>query len=72
MRLYRLNFYDSHRGCLVSWHPSLRAAEREFARLKRKRQDDVSGPEGIHVVDVPTNKVGLLAWLNAHFDTDNG
>lgn len=71
MKVYRCNCADADRGTLVSWHANKAAAERALRDFQRERDDAPTGPEGVHPVEIPTNKAGLLAWLNANFDTDN-
>jgi hypothetical protein len=72
MKIYRCDKYDVIRGRLVSWHASRREAERELRDFQRERGETASGPEGVEEVNLPTNKAGLLIWLNSNLDTDNG
>lgn len=71
MRLYRVEFHAAHAGRLLAWEPNKRAAE---ARLRALRQEhgEPQGPAGVEAIEFPTDKTGVLAWLNRHFDTDNG
>lgn len=54
---------------MLSWHPNKISAE------KQKREDD-KDPEVentyLELLDVPTHKTGLIAWLNIYFTEDNG
>lgn len=72
MKLWRCNFYDADQGQLVSWHPSREAARRDLARMQAERPVDPSGPEGIQEEHIPTDKKGLIEWLNANLSSDNG
>jgi len=35
-------------------------------------REEAQGPEGVRLVEIPTDKEGLIEWLNANFTTDNG
>jgi hypothetical protein len=72
MKLYRCMKNDAGLGTLLSWHASKREADAELRRHQKAREDSASGPEGVEAVDVPTDKAGLLLWLNANCNTDNG
>jgi hypothetical protein len=72
MKLYRCNCYDKDQGSLVSWHASKADAERELRKWQKDRGEDARGPEGVDAVEIPTDRRGLLAWLNANISTDNG
>ena len=72
MKLYRCMIYDAARGTLFSWHSSRREAEQILRREQRARGEEACGPEGVNAVEIPTDRAGLLAWLNAHFNSDNG
>lgn len=73
MRIWRCNCYDANLGTLVSWHASRKAATQTLRTFQEERGDQQrTGPEGIDEVEIPTDKKGLLKWLNAHFNTDNG
>jgi hypothetical protein len=63
MKLYKITATDPDEGVMLTW-----AGTQADAKRIRKEQGGVS----IDEVDVPTDKPGLLAWLNAHFDRDNG
>jgi len=64
MIVYRLDILTGHEGCLVSWHPSYKMA--------REHVDDYEGIWTIEKVNIPTDKPGLLRWLNIWYETDNG
>jgi hypothetical protein len=75
MRIYRIDWQDPADGHRVAWAGSARDAAR---RLREARQqvaenyDENAEPSGFSAVEVPTDKAGLLSWLNAYFDSDNG
>ncbi len=73
MKIWRCDCYDKDLGTLVSWHASRKDAAASLRAWQKKRGGESTvGPEGIREVIIPTDMGGLLAWLNAHFDTDNG
>jgi hypothetical protein len=65
MKLYRAKHCD---GARLSWHASKRAAE------KALREDETSPalcfPEEVEQVAVPTDRAGLLDWLNRHVSSE--
>lgn len=66
MKIYRANISYSD-GVLVMWGANKRTLEQQAAAYCKENEADF-----LHVMacDIPTDKVGLIAWLNAHFDTD--
>lgn len=72
MKLYRCTKYDNALGTLLSWHPNRRDAKAELRRHQLERGDTACGPECVESVDVPTDKAGLLTWLNRNLHADNG
>lgn len=83
MKIWRLSYNDSAMGRLVSWHPSKAEAARALARDRRDyRQAAKESPDNPNVAamdgeeiqqwDVPTDKAGLIKWLNSWVNTDNG
>lgn len=72
MKIYRCDCYDADNGQLLSWHANKKAAEQHLAKFQKERNADACGPEGVHLVEIPTRKDGLIEWLNAYFTTDNG
>lgn len=65
MRIYCVSYDDHDRGTVLHWTGSRQKAER-FARE--------AGPSISTVIkhEIPTDKTGLVDWLNKHFDLDNG
>ncbi len=72
MKLFRCDKNDSDMGTMLSWHASKREAEVELRRHQKERGGDSCGPESVTAVDIPTDKAGLLKWLNIEFKNDNG
>ena len=72
MKIYRCTKSDAGLGTLLSWHASKREADAELRRFQKERGESPTGSEGVDAVNLPTDQVGLLTWLNAHFDCDNG
>lgn len=77
MRLYRCDFYDQgYGGVVVTWHGNKADANRDLRDKRKDRRkrfgSDAAGPETVTPVEVPTDRKGLIAWLNANLDTDNG
>ena len=72
MKLYRCNFYDTDSGCVVSWHSSERQARAALRELQQDRGEAAQGPEGVERVEVPTDRNGLIGWLNINLVSDNG
>ena len=71
MKVWRLDVW--HGGIdenSVEWFTSQRAAKKRMAELKRTF-DDITEWEP-EPVEIPTNRTGLIEWLNLFFDTDNG
>lgn len=72
MKIYRCLVYDAQLGALLSWHATRQEAERELLKSQQERGGDAQGPEGVRLMHIPTDKAGLIGWLNAYFKTDNG
>lgn len=70
MKLYQLIWQDQDIGTRCAWAGSKAEAK---ARAREIRDDGAArGDIDIGQIDIPTDKAGLLAWLNAHLATDNG
>ena len=72
MKIWRCDIYDPALGQLVSWHASERKARQALAAFRQERSEPASGPEGVSRIEIPTDKAGLLRWLNTHLTNDNG
>lgn len=75
MKIYILSYDHNEYGTVVSYHGSKRAAEREFAKQKRKAaeaNDDASNPY-IRKHEVPNTKKCVIGFLNTFTPAhDNG
>lgn len=69
MKLYRAAIYDKDGGTILSWFSNRAEAERW---VKTEQPTPAHGPFGVEPVEVPTDRAGLLGWLNANMTTDNG
>lgn len=70
MKIYQL-WWSNEDGCATSWHPSLAAAKR--ARRDLEAEEGVTKEETMIILrDIPSDKSGLLRWLNRHYRTENG
>ena len=69
MRVWRTVFWDDSAGKMYSWHASAREATKAQAENKRTRTGMAMEVEPI---DIPTDKKGLLEWLNSNLEYDNG
>jgi hypothetical protein len=77
MRVYRTHWHEPDTGTVQSWHPSKRRASEALRAIKRavvEAGNDAGDcePSGVEAVDVPTDKDGLIGWLNVWLNTDNG
>lgn len=72
MKVYRCICHDGEYGNIVTWHASKRKARWELRQWERHRGARATEPEGVERIDIPTDKRGLLEWLNKHFDRGNG
>lgn len=72
MNIWRCNCYDKDLGQLVSWHATRKKATEYLLNFKEERGEEPVGPEGIVLVQLPTDKHGLIHWLNDNVGTDNG
>lgn len=67
MKIWRAWTIHPHDGTLYVWASSERAV-RALARNEWSTQ----APLNIEHVEIPTDKAGLIEWLNSNFNTDNG
>lgn len=69
MKIYRLAFHSRHEGLMLSWHTSKAGA----AAARRALGRDLGHPQGVDEITeihVPTDREGLVGWLNANFNRD--
>lgn len=72
MKVYRVMIYDRDEGMTLTWFGNKRVAEKVLRDAQAERDEPAVGPEGVEEVNIPTDKEGLLRWLNANFNRDNG
>jgi hypothetical protein len=72
MVVYRMDFSDPDNGSHVEWHSAKADAVRQLKHLQEQRGCCAMGPEGVSRVYIPTDKYGLIRWLNCHLHKDNG
>lgn len=73
MKLHRIRVIHPHEGTCYVWCRT----QLEVAQQKREIKDTLMAgldKDALTVerVEVPTDKAGLAAWLNAHFNRNNG
>ena len=71
MKIYRCSFHDADEGLIFSWHSSKSEAV-EALRSLRSERGGGNGVEEVETLDIPTDRAGLLGWLNRTFTSDNG
>jgi hypothetical protein len=75
MKVYKVYYHTVAMGATIEWHRTKGEAEAAFSDALAYREEcgeGGCGPEGIEVVDIPTDKAGLIEWLNHNLSTDNG
>lgn len=76
MRVYRIDYMSPHSTNCVVWAMNKAEAKRIVSDIRKHPEDyndaDLNYEPTISLVEVPTDKAGLVYWLNAHFNTDNG
>lgn len=73
MKVYKVYWHDAIQGCQLRWEGSKRDAQRKLMEaLKSYETPSDAEPSGVEMCDIPTDKYGLLGWLNLNFGSDNG
>lgn len=77
MKLYKVTWNHPDEGKCVHWAGSKTEAERALRSAindlgKETDYQETGGPTSINAVEIPTDKEGLLKWLNTWFDRENG
>lgn len=67
MKVWKAWTQHPHDGCLQVWASSERAV-RALARNEWSTQASITCEQE----DIPTDRAGLIAWLNENLATDNG
>lgn len=70
MKVYKVEYWDAGEGCIISWHSSKIVAEQVLRGMVRSRGES-QGPSGVTLFDVPTDKIGLLHFLNTNVKGDS-
>jgi hypothetical protein len=73
MKVYRISLHDPDMGRLLGWASSKAQAK----RAARQLADAMPSPQEVESVsivriDIPTDRAGLIRWLNDNFISDNG
>lgn len=69
MKIWRTWTSDPHEGTVYQWSSTKAEAIRARRIMKEEGYDtDIA----IEQVDIPTDKRGLVNWLNDNFTLDNG
>ena len=69
MKIYKVTHNDQNIGTVLSWHSNKADAEKLVRELNHSME--FSSPY-VNIVEFPTDKAGIIKWLNAYFNTDNG
>lgn len=70
MKIYRAVYWDRDLGQLFSWHSNKADAQRWVRQMLESGPSQ--GPAEAEAIDIPTDRKGLLEWLNANLQSDNG
>lgn len=70
MKVYKLTHFEPSDGSLLSWHGSKADAAKACVAIRKERGHDAEFSVTPH--DIPTDRAGLIDWLNTHVTTDNG
>lgn len=73
MKVWKINYHHPDMGHRLAWAGSLAKAKDLLKAILAEEYDDPSDAEPISIepVSIPTDKAGLLAWLNNWFDSQN-
>jgi hypothetical protein len=71
MKLYRIQFQSADEGLILGWASSKIEAARKRRELRRDF-GEAQGLDVIEAIEMPTDKAGLIRWLNANLTRDNG
>jgi hypothetical protein len=81
MQIYKVSWIDPYQGMQLRWQSCMRDAKKVKTQITKEyvEQEKLAEAETpmipevtIDLVDFPKGKKGILAWLNAHFTSDNG
>ena len=71
MYIYRLDVRNND-GTFVMWSSSKAEANRDRAEFKRDYGKEECFGTDITLCNIPAGKTGLIKWLNANLNTNNG
>ena len=71
MKLYKISVEKPSGGRIVVWEGTQHAAK-VIAKRLRLEHPDFDMPVVVEGIEFPTDKPGLLVYLNEHFNRDNG
>ena len=74
MNVWKISFHDRDHGALVFWETNETAATMLLKSLQREQREcgQVSqGVERVQRINIPTDKRGLIRWLNENYRNDN-
>lgn len=72
MKVYCVDYFHNSLGHQKAWDGNMRDARKTAREVSKTHSDDVPDKPTITPINIPTDKAGLLRWLNAHCDSDNG
>lgn len=70
MKLYEISIQSPDEGNVVAWASAMADAKKIAKQMKDEWS--ASNDAAIKEIDFPTDKAGLLNWLNRNFTRDNG
>lgn len=68
-QLWRVAHSTTMDGLQLSWHETEKKADQEIRIIK---DQDPEASVSKSLVPVPSTRKGIVRWLNAHYETDNG
>jgi hypothetical protein len=70
LKLFRVRIHHYEKASTLIWRDSAPSAENAL-KVALKTLPDIKAESSIELVEIPTDKQGLLIWLNENFKTDN-
>ena len=71
MQFFKITYFNVAEGNCASFAPSLGAAEAILACVRRTGEADPEHPSAVVRVEIPTDKEGMLRWLNLNCNREN-
>lgn len=69
-QIWRVEHLDQNMGLCLDWFVTEREADQQI-RILLDADPDMAKPTK-RAMAIPQSRKGLVRWLNAHFETDNG